>query len=374
MALNRFKRSDNCYYITNSFPKDMEIKLLKVLYFVFFSINCLAVYSQQQDWSSDSLSHGNPNIRMDRYRSVLRYHDPLMYAAFPVIEPIASRPAPLANGEGKNGYWLEGNFAYRFTLFQGKHYTYPLFQRLRPTLDFELTPRLTRDNSSPLLPINNKFGVGVDFLLSSLSGLSKEKTMMVWTTFQLHHYSNGQVDSFYIENSVKRNNYRSGDFSTNYWRGFLNVSLAGQKHMVTASFGYRQDVNLGGPFIRTQELYDNYGEKRALASIQFINRTKQTEATYLNRATTEKDIVKVHRQRQWLFRAELEYILGSLSNYNRDSKHRLGWHNYLAYLPSVYSEVGFILHTYTGRDYLNIRFDDIVFVGEAGLFLKFNGK
>jgi hypothetical protein len=352
----------------------MEIKLLKVLCLVFFTTCCLVVNAQQQDWSSDSLSQGNPNIRMDRYRAILRYHDPLMYVAFPVIEPIASRPVPLVNGEGKNGYWLEGNFAYRFSLFQAKYYSYPLLQRLRPTIDFELTPRLSRDDSNPLLPINNKLGFGVDFLLSSLRGLSKERATMVWTTFQLHHYSNGQADSFYIESPVKRNNYRSGDFSTNYWKGLLHIGLAGRKHMVTASVGYRQDIDLGGPFTRTQELYDNYGEKRALASIQFINRTREVEATYLNRATTEEDIVKVHKQRQWLYRSELEYILGSLSNYNRNHEHRLGWHNYLTYLPSVHSEVGFMLHTYTGRDYLNIRFDDIVFVGEAGIFLRFNGK
>jgi hypothetical protein len=291
-----------------------------------------------------------------------------------VVEPIADRPVPLENGEGKNDYWLEGNFAYRFALFQGRYYTYPLFQRVRPTIDFELTSRLTRDKSNPLLPINNKFGVGVDFLLSSLHGLSKEKTTLLWTTFQLHHYSNGQADSFYIEGPVQRNNYRSGDFSTNYWKGLLYISHTGQKNMVTGSIGYRQDINLGGPLTRTKELYNNYGEQRILASLQFINRPNLTTITYFNRATTEEDIVIVQRQRQWLYRAEVEYIFSELSKYMGDNKYRLGWHNYLTYLPSLTSEVGFILHTYIGRDYLNIRFDDIVFVGEAGLTLRFNGK
>jgi hypothetical protein len=352
----------------------MGTKLFRALCLVFCSISFLIVQSQQPDWSSDSLPQGDPNIRMDRYRSVLRYHDPLMYVAFPVIEPIVDRPVLLQNGEGKNGYWLEGNFAYRFTIFQGKYYTYPLFQRMRPTIDFELTPRLTQDDSNPLLPINSKFGVGVDFLLSSLRSLSKEKTTLLWTTFQLHHYSNGQADSFFIEGPVKRNNYRSGDFSTNYWRGLLHISHAGRKHMVTGSVGYRQDVDLGGALSRTPELKEYYGEKRALAMLQFINRTEQKMATHLNRATSEEDMVKVQRQRQWLYRSALEYILGDLTNYMREHKHRLGWHNYLAYLPSVTSEVGFILHTYVGREYLNIRFDDIVFIGEAGLFLRFNGK
>jgi hypothetical protein len=161
-------------------------------------------------------------------------------------------------------------------------------------------------------------------LLSSLHGLSKEKTTLLWTTFQLHHYSNGQADSFYIEGPVQRNNYRSGDFSTNYWKGLLYISHTGQKNMVTGSIGYRQDINLGGPLTRTKELYNNYGEQRILASLQFINRPNLTTITYFNRATTEEDIVIVQRQRQWLYRAEVEYIFSELSKYMGDNKHRLG--------------------------------------------------
>jgi hypothetical protein len=352
----------------------METKIFKALCIAFYCIGFLNANSQQPDSLPNSLAQAEPNSRMERYRTILRYHDPLMYVTFPVIEPIADRLAPLENGEGKHDYWLEGQFAYRFTLFQGKFYTLPLLQRIRPTIDFELIPRLTRDDSNPLLPINNKFGVGVDFLLSSLRGLSKEKATLLWTTFQLHHYSNGQADSFYTKGPVQRNNYRSGDFSTNYWKGFLHIAHAGQRNFVTASIGYRQDVDLGGALNRTPELYNNYGERRALASLQFVNKPKLTTATHLNRATIEEDFVKVQHQSQWLFRAELEYILGDLSRYMRVNKYRLGGHMYLTYLPSLTSEVGFLLHTYAGRDYLNIRFDDIVFVGEAGLFLKFNGK
>jgi hypothetical protein len=43
-------------------------------------------------------------------------------------------------------------------------------------------------------------------------------------------------------------------------------------------------------------------------------------------------------------------------------------------MPSVTNEVGFIFHTYAGRDYLNIRFDDVIFAGELGVYVKFNGR
>ena len=43
-------------------------------------------------------------------------------------------------------------------------------------------------------------------------------------------------------------------------------------------------------------------------------------------------------------------------------------------MPSVTNEIGFMLHTYVGRDYLNIRFDDIILLGELGLYFRFNSN
>src|SRR5688572_5398353 len=192
----------------------MKNGILSLLLLLF----AFTVQAQRYIWSPDSLAVDNPNYAMDRYHDVLRYHDPIMYLAFPIIQPVVDRQVELENGEGKDGYWLQSHFAYRFTIYKGKYYSAPILQRMRFTLDASLLSRLTRDDSNPLLPFNNKFGLGLDFLLSSLNGLKKEKARLLWTTLQLHHYSNGQADSFFIENPIQRNNYRSGDFSTNYGR------------------------------------------------------------------------------------------------------------------------------------------------------------
>src|SRR5215207_10824875 len=109
-----------------------------------------------------------------------------MYLVFPVIKPVADRSIALEDGEGKNGYWLENHFGYRFAIYKGKYYSSPFLQRMRFTLDANLTGRLTRDNSNPLLPFNNKFGLGLDFLLSRLKMLTKEKAKLLWITLQLH--------------------------------------------------------------------------------------------------------------------------------------------------------------------------------------------
>jgi hypothetical protein len=143
-----------------------------------------AGHTQRFIWSPDSLSVASPKYGMERYHDILRYHDPIMYLAFPIIKPVKDRPLALKDGEGKNGYWLENHFGYRFSIYKGKYYSSPFLQRIRLTLDANLTGRLTRDDSNPPLPFNNKFGLGLDFLFSDINELTKEKARLVWTTIQ----------------------------------------------------------------------------------------------------------------------------------------------------------------------------------------------
>jgi hypothetical protein len=298
-----------------------------------------------------------------------------MYLAYPVIKPVIKRRLALEDGEGKDGYWLEGNLAYRFTIYRGKYYNYKFFQRMRPTLDIDLLVRLTKDYSSPLLPSSNKIGLGLDYLLSSLAGLKKDEATLVWTTAQVHHYSNGQANPFFIDSPLQRNNYRSGDFSTNYFRIMLNIAnTSQQKNIVSGGVGYQRQFDLGGPFASSKELDHYYGSDRALASFQWTTRPMLQLFSYRNRATTANDTIQIEKRRQISFRTEFEYIFRGVSGFVGNNKARPSWHNYLTYMPSVTNEVGFMLHTYVGRDYLNIRFDDVVFIGELGVYVKFNGR
>jgi hypothetical protein len=331
--------------------------------------------SQRYIWSPDSISLEDPNYAMERYHDILRYHDPLMYLAFPVVSPVVQRRVPLKDGEGKNGYWAEGQFGYRFVIMQGKYHNYSFLQRNRLTFDVSLLPRLTRDDSSPILPLNTKFGIGWDFLLSGLRGLEKERVGLLWSTVQFHHYSNGQADSFFIDDPVQRNNYLSGDFSTNYVKLLLNIgSSSQQKNILTASMGYQKEVDLKGPLARSKELTNYYGDSRLLFQIQFVKKPKLVTSNVINRVRTGIDTINVEKRRQVSFRIELEYILGDLSTFRGNNKWRLGWHNYLTFMPSVTNEVGFLAHTFLGRDYLNVRFDDVVFIGELGVYVKFNSR
>jgi hypothetical protein len=333
----------------------------------------LTGHAQDHLWSPDSLSASSPNFAMNRYNQLLQYHEPLMYLTYPIIKPIVTRKIPLRDGEGKNGYWLEGNFANRFIIHKGKYYNPGWLQRLRFTFDVGLTPRLTQDESSPLLPSNNEFGFGLDVLLSSIKSLRKENATPAWFTVQLHHYSNGQADSFFIHDDEgnQRNNYRSGDFSTDFLRVLFNVAhISSKDHILSASVGLRNDIDIKGPLGMSPELDYNYGKQRLLFNFQWI---KTSRLVILNNALSSKT-KKVVKRRQFSFRTEMEYILGNLSNFPLDKKYRFGAHAYLTYMPAITNEVGFMLHTYMGRDYLNNRYDDIVFVGQLGLYMRINKR
>jgi len=344
----------------------------KAVFFLLVSLLSLTAPAQRFIWSPDSLSVSDPNYGMDRYHDILKYHDPIMYLAFPITKPLVDRPLILEEGEGKNGYWVENHFGYRFAIYKGRYYSSPFLQRMRLTLDANLSGRLTRDDSNPLLPFNNKFGVGLDFLFSRLDGLKKEKANLLWTTLQLQHYSNGMADSFFIDNSVQRNNYRSGDFSTNYGKVLLNFGRSSRdKSILITSIGFQQDLDLGGPLSRSKELERYYGNTRLLFSLLWAQKPQLRTAHYTNFSTPQREKVTVERRQQFGFRTELEYIVGNLDNFPYKNKYRIGWHNWLTYAPSVTNEVGFMGHTFVGRDYLNIRFDDIIFVAELGLYLKF---
>jgi hypothetical protein len=349
--------------------KSMIMTRLLLICFVLFTMSAQA---QDNIWSPDSLPSTSPNFAMSRYNQLLGYHDQLMYLVFPVIKAVETRTIPLRNGEGTEGYWLEGNFSNRFVIHKGKYYNPQWLQRLRFTFDVGLTPRLTRDSSSPLLPSNNKFGVGLDILLSSIGSLIKERTTPAWLTVQLSHYSNGQADSFFIkEDGNQRNNYRSGDFSTNYLRIMFNLAnISAREHIISTAVGWQKEIDLQGPLGMSPELYNNYGKQRLLFSFQWL---RASRLVTVNNLFTEKT-KKVVKQRQFSFRTDMEYIIGDLSGFRLENKYRFGWHAYLTYMPSITNEVGFLIHTYTGRDYLNIRFDDIVFIGEAGLYMRINKK
>jgi hypothetical protein len=265
---------------------------------------------------------------------------------------LVKRPIELQNGEGENGYWLEGQLSHRFVLYKGKYYSNQFLQKLRLTFDAGFLIRMTRDSSSPLLPGNNDIGFGADILLTNIKNIERENKPKVWLKTQIHHYSNGQSSRFYSDPAIKRNNYRNGDFSTNYLQAVLQTATKlGSGGLFSLGFGYQYDLPLFGPLVMNQELNNSYGRNKLVANLQFV------------RPPVEKPIMKDHHEVGVDRRSQLD-------DFRHTNKYRLGWHNYLYFIPSITNEVGFQLHTYFGRDYLNIRYDDVILTAQLGIIVK----
>jgi hypothetical protein len=351
-----------------------------MLRYILFLTLLIAAFSfsakaQEYIWG-DSAYAIDARHYTSQYHDILKSHDPVLYISlFPVFTPVKERVVSLRNGEGERGYWLEGNVTHRFVISQGKDFSMGFIKRHRFTLDAALAPRLTRDTSNPLLPFNNKIGFGLDYLIKY-----SDKTpgcRYTWATAQLHHYSNGQADNFFRSTSPLRNNYRSGDFSTNYFRiGVTHTQQTHKQNLASMYVGFQREINIIGPLSLSDELEKYYGRSRALLHLQWLKKPKEMMMIRKDRSENALTKTKVSKKvkRQFMLRTETDYILDDLSLFPGNRKYRFGIHQYAGYMPSIYNEVGLLLHLYYGRDYLNIRFDDIVFSAQVGILVQLGRK
>lgn len=309
------------------------------------------------------------SIPYNELHKLYRDHDPILYISIlPQFNPLKGRQTSLQDGEGKDGYWAEGNIAHRISLYRGKYYSPGFLKKLRATFDAGFMIRMTRDNSSPLLPTSDNVGLGFDYLVTPVANVVQPNTKNLWVKLQVHHYSNGQAGSFFLNNTPGRNNYKNGDFSTNYFRVVFNgLTRTLNDHLLSAGLGYQREINIGGPLTLSDEFKDAYGLNRLLLNLQWI-RASQFRLLQKEKGST----IKTTRT-QMSFRTELTYVMDqNLSRYPLAQKYRLAGHAYFTWMPWVTSDVGFVTHAFLGRDYLNIRYDDAVFSWQFGLVMNFN--
>jgi len=307
------------------------------------------------------------NQKHDYYQYILRYHDPILYLTFaPLVRPLEKRITSLRQREGEEGYILEGNVTHRITLYRGKYYSSKCLQKLRITFDAAFNLRMTKDTSSPLLPQNNVIGLGADYLLSRIEKLQKNNKTSHWLKVQVHHFSNGQAGTPLFGS---RNNYIDGDFSTNYIRlmGNSMYRSKGGNHLWSIGYGYQRDLDFFEPLTVSKHMWANYGFNRILVNLQWL-----LEPLYYYEVK-EKNLSVINKRRQFMARAELDYIFGDgLGSYPYKNKSPLNTHLYLSYFPWVTTNFGFLFHGYVGRDYMNIRYDEPIYSAQLGLVMNFN--
>ena len=297
--------------------------------------------------------------------------------------PIKNRRIPLLEGEGKqsNLFLLEANLNLKFPLFFGRRDVGSSFRRLNKlTLDYSTNFRMTLDDSKPLTTPNNDAGISWHLNLwnnysnwlwnsyyENLESKYIYKKDRIFNFLNLilssHHYSNGQSgESLIFENQGNmtgetRNNYLNGDFSTNYFYAELTYGYYSKKDFSLNQFSlaYRKDWGLGQTLSFNPTQDNSYGKKRIL--FKFDHRPSDLKKT------------KLH------YRAEFSYIMDNLENFkanliNDNNKYRFSGKGIIEFTPKSHRSIGYFVSAYYGRDYLNIRYDDIIISVQWGLTLS----
>jgi hypothetical protein len=320
----------------------------------------------------------------------------------PIINNQISPAISLRDGEGKTGsYVFEGNLYYQVPIAMGRNQGSHFFQTSRMTFDFGFNIRMAEENSSPLVPNNNIIGLTLEKKIynsytkknpakRSSNGFSYEN----WYEMELglhdvsinltaHHFSNGQQDSLFVYRNnngvpIRRNNYKSGDFSTNYLNiGTTYSYLSKSRNLYSANIAYQWDGTFFGPLSFTEEQKNNYGQHRVKSFLQFrtLGKAVPTSTTHdaWNVCNNTKVPVTLNYYSEYVIRWESDYIIGSMSDYIiSDKKYRFNQHLYLQYTKSNWRALGFIIHAYYGRDYSNVRYDMPILAIMTGMSINFN--
>jgi len=371
----------------------MHIRYVILLFAIIFS-GFKNSYSQNFDTTLLSYDFNEDKTFYSALQNIINGNQPLTYFAVQPLFLSVERPIPLQQYEGRFGYLFEANMELNYPINISKSSDNYFLQTSRISFRYDPALRLTADDNLMLMPTNQKVGFEIDkILFENCSGNaifskqnheidyetltkwrnSKTPIQMLYAEFTAMHYSNGLLfTGVYLDTTLKRNNYQNGFFTTNYVQ-LMFVYSSFNKKLLTAGIGYQED------FIPMIEMYNRYGQHRII--FLFQSRSKPRTAWFnlipRLRAIKENDLESQKNytlKRLWEHRLRLEgeYILGNLSDFNRSQEYRLGVHFYYEISPLRSKSVGFMFHAYYGRDYLNIRYDDIVFAIMGGFTLSLN--
>ncbi len=320
-------------------------------------------------------------------------NQPISYVAFFPQFLALDRPVELMDGEGQNGYLLEGNVDQFFKVARGRMGNGRFWQTSTLFIRYSPLVRLSLDNDSkPTVPLSNKIAVRIEKGLwdnhsfqKNLSEDKKEEFKSEEFRFEnesiktlkslvgaaeIAHYSNGQRSGSLIDTlgdmpNVIRNDYSSGDFSTNYVKFSLTYSHLQNNQLFSGSLGYRHDFGAPGVAEYTPTQEHRYGHHRLYGFAQYRFKPFVLSKRKFQWYNTDTDqVVEINRLIEARVRVEFEYILDPKSelylydrgdNYYKFSTSVIGQIN-----PLKWETVGLFAHFFYGRDYSNIRYDDPV--------------
>lgn len=378
---------------------------MKITYLFFFLLISVQLFSQAD--ADTILKKPSYNLRYEISHDTSAYYmiqrawianQGLTYASvLPFAVPLGERRIPLRPGEGASSNFnlIEAKFDFRFPLVMGRK-GQGFLRFVKFTFDYEGNFRMTLDDSKPLTPGNNKVGIGANlslfnrytgFIFSSKTKKENcnynDSDKQLWflnTLFQLHHYSNGQPSGFYyypdpMDSTFYRNDYISGDFSTNYLYSELTFGFYPKnKHSLHQfSAGYRIDDGIeNSAFVYAEQQKKTYGQRRLLIKYDF--RSGPSPFMFFGGFKLKQDgnYYKARRMVEYHLRGEMEIIMDDVSTFvpNLESfsyPFRVGFKGYFEINPLSHRSMGYFVSAFFGRDYMNIRYDDIIISLQAGI-------
>ncbi len=387
---------------------------LSVLSIVLFPLGTFAQYFAPED-----LSLHVPPSHIGYYEysdhtvysameKLILCNQPLSYVSpLPYFKGI-DRKLNLKDGEGTTDLEiLEGNIDLLYPLVGGRPQSSDRRRRFKLSFHYNPTLRMYNDFSSPIVPTNQKVGFQAYYIVHNNYShpqqckRCEENTPdgnyfdnrhwhfdhhldMQYVIVNTMHFSNGQNASQTLNDSTEkfRNNYVSGNFSTNFINANYVFTRMKLNHTIkSASAGIQLDGKVGGPLDYDPHQINKYGQVKFIGMFQFQSRLKSFktsqgtpkcvswtvyDSTSCDTCSVLKrlDVKKLYSNR---IRLEWEYIVGNVSLYPHSNKARLGVHFYDEFQPLKWRSSNLFVHLYYGRDYMNVRYDDIIYSVMAGV-------
>lgn len=170
--------------------------------------------------------------------------------------------------------------------------------------------------------------------------VGKKLSINNFTVFgKLGHHSNGQQDSFYLDNGEI--NYESGDFSTNYIEfGVIKTR-------------YKPSLNAALFFSTSMEIHPEKLSDKQLIGIYSLYRWNNQVAIFKlphRKPDGKKEYAK------YSLKGQLTWLFGDINNWDFFDCERLVFSLTFYYHPNFFEDIGLFAQYYHGQDYYNIYF------------------
>lgn len=265
----------------------------------------------------NSKSQNNNSTKTTDIETIAQVNQGNSYITFPTdignIEPL----------------WFEGNINPDFYIRRSKN------SRLIGVLTPQIIIRMYREESFPVRTPSYIPQINAYYLFQN-----KNQHLIQSAYFKIAHHSNGQENSFYLENGEP--NLLSGDFATNY----LEVGIIGTKYIsrYNAFRFFKTSVEVHPIKWQAEELQGNYSPVRWHNTLSIFHLPANSAQNGSKKAAIS-------------MKGEVTWMFGKTGNWENFSSERLNLSFTFYYHPSFFEDIGFFAQLYHGMDYYNMYFN-----------------